>query len=177
MPGPIGYMLAIVITLGGYLAGLHWLINPPDPWRPNPKIAQSNAQKFGARKRLPAIVKSATADVASELTALTKLDAKLASVQMPTSVQTSENETARPTIQNPMQAARPVAEPAHILRREVLATKTKPINRTPVGRNTSRKLELMVLRTYERSEGRRFTRLRSLNSVRNASAFQPDHQW
>jgi len=32
----------------------------------------------------------------------------------------------------------------------------------------------MVLRTYERSDGMRFTRLLPLNSARNAMAFQPD---
>jgi len=39
----------------------------------------------------------------------------------------------------------------------------------------------MVLRTYERSDGTRFTRLLPLNSardaLRNAMAFQPDDVW
>jgi len=35
----------------------------------------------------------------------------------------------------------------------------------------------MVLRTYERSDGMRFTRLLPLNSARNAMAFQPDDPW
>jgi hypothetical protein len=35
----------------------------------------------------------------------------------------------------------------------------------------------MVLRTYERSDGKRFTRLLPLSAVRNAMAFQPDDQW
>jgi hypothetical protein len=170
-------MLAIVVTLGGYLAGLHWLINPPDPWQPNPRIAQSNARQFDAKKRMPATVKPVEANVASELVALTEPDVKSAGVETPISVQTSNNETARPPIQSAVQAARPVAEPAHIVRREVPAMKTKPMHRERVIRNTSRKLELMVLRTYERSDGKRFTRLLSLNSVRNALAFQPDDQW
>jgi hypothetical protein len=169
-------MLAIVVTLGGYLAGLHWLISPPDPWQPNPKIAQSSARQFDVKKRMPAIAKPAQANVASELVALTEPDAKSASVETPIFVQTSSNETVRPTIQRAVQAARPVAEAAHIVRREVPATKTKPIHRKRVERNTSRKLELMVLRTYERSDGKRFTRLLSMNSVRNALAFQPEGQ-
>ena len=178
MPGPIGYMLAIVVTLGGYLAGLHWLISPPDPWQPNPKIAQSNTQQFGAKKRVPAIVKPAQADVASKSAVSAEPSAISASIENPTPVQTSDDDTARPTIQRAVLAARPVAEPAHIVvRREAPATKTKPIHRKRVDRNTSRKLELMVLRTYERSDGKRFTRLLSLNSVRNTLAFQPDDQW
>ena len=35
----------------------------------------------------------------------------------------------------------------------------------------------MVLRTYERSDGKRFTRLLPLSSARNALAFQPDEPW
>jgi hypothetical protein len=67
-----------------------------------------------------------------------------------------------------------MAEPAHVVRREASATKTKPGNRRRTERNTSRKLVLMVLRTYERSDGKRFTRLLPLSSARNALAFQ---QW
>jgi hypothetical protein len=35
----------------------------------------------------------------------------------------------------------------------------------------------MVLRTYERSDGKRFTRLLPINSARSAMAFQPDDAW
>jgi len=69
----------------------------------------------------------------------------------------------------------------HVARHDVSATKTRPGNRKRVERNTSRKLELMVLRTYERSDGKRFTRLLPLNSarntLRNTMAFQPDDPW
>jgi hypothetical protein len=170
-------MLAIVVTLGGYLAGLHWLISPPDPWQPNPKIAQSNAQQFSGKKRFSSIVKPAEADVASKLTAVTEPDLQLAGVELPTSVQANVSETAQSSLQNTVQTAPPAAQPAHFVRREVSAAKTKSINRKRVARNTSRKLELMVLRTYERSDGKRFSRLLSLNSVRNVLAFQPDGQW
>lgn len=170
-------MLAIVVTLGGYLAGLHWFISPPDPWQPNPKIAQSNARQVSAKKRMPAIAKPAQASVASEPAVLAEPDAKPASVEMPIFVQASNDETTRPTIQRAVQAARLAAESAPVVRREVPATKTKPLHRKRVVRNTSRKLELMVLRTYERSDGKRFTRLLSLNSVRSALAYQPDNQW
>jgi hypothetical protein len=55
MPGPMGYTLAIVVTLGAYLAGLHWLVSPPDPWRPNARIPASTAQQFAVRKRAPLV--------------------------------------------------------------------------------------------------------------------------
>jgi hypothetical protein len=35
----------------------------------------------------------------------------------------------------------------------------------------------MVLRTYERSDGKRFTRLLPLSSARNAMAFQLGDPW
>jgi hypothetical protein len=168
-------MVAIVVTLGGYLAGLHWLVSPPDPWQSNPKTAQ--IAHHSARKRLPVVVTPVEASATPEVTTSTKPDIKLASVETSASVPTSEPGTVRPIEQNALKAVRPVAEPAHIVRREVAPTKTKPINRKRVERNASRKLELMVLRTYERSDGKRFTRLLSLNSARNALAFQPDDRW
>jgi hypothetical protein len=164
-------MVAIVVTLGGYLAGLHWLITPPDPWQSNPKTTQVAQQT--AKKRLPPVVTPMEAGATPEVTASTGPDTERASVETLASVQASE----RPTEQNAVEATRPVAEPAHIVRREVPPTKTKPINRKRVERNTSRKLELMVLRTYERSDGTRFTRLLSLNSARSVLAFQPVEQW
>lgn len=175
VPGLVGYMVAIVVTLGGYLAGLHWLVTPPDPWQSNPKTAQVAQQTV--RKRLPPVVTPVQASATPEVTASTEPDTKRASVETLASVQASEPGTVPPTEQNPVEATRPVAEPAHIVRREVPPTKTKPINRKRVERNTSRKLELMVLRTYERSDGTRFTRLLSLNSARSALAFQPVEQW
>jgi hypothetical protein len=77
----------------------------------------------------------------------------------------------------PAEATRTAVETAHVARRDLSATKARSGNRKRVERNPSRKLELMVLRTYERSDGKRFTRLLPLNSARNAMAFQPDDQW
>jgi hypothetical protein len=175
-------MLAIVVTLGGYFVGLHWLLNPPDPWQPSPKIAQSNAQ-FGAKKRLPPAVKPAESGAGSELTAAAEPDIKSASIETnpanietPASVQTSENATARPT-EHDVVGTRPIAAPAHILRHEAPAVKPKPGNRKRIERTASRKLELMVLRTYERSDGKRFTRLLPLSGARSALAFQPEDPW
>jgi hypothetical protein len=183
MPALIGYMLAIVITLGGYFAALNWLIRPPDPWQSNARIPSSTAQPFAARKR-PPVVKPAE-PASSESTA--EPDASVASIETSTPLAASENETTRPiepTIvqaQLPAEATRAADETAHAARREVSATKTRSGNRKRVERNTSRKLELMVLRTYERSDGRRFTRLLPLNSarndLRNAMAFQPNDPW
>jgi hypothetical protein len=170
-------MLAIVITLGGYLAGLHWLVSPPDPWQPNPKAAQIAQQT--ARKRLP-VVAPAEASVSPELAAPAQPDTKLASVETSeasASVQTSEPETARPTKPISVEATRPAVEPAHIVHRDVSPAKIRPSVRKRFERNTGRKLELMVLRTYERSDGKRFTRLLPINSARNAMAFAPDDAW
>jgi hypothetical protein len=185
MPALIGYMLAIVITLGGYFAALNWLIRPPDPWQSNARIPASTGQPFAARKR-PPVVKPAEA-ASSDSTAAAEPDASVASVETSTPLATSENETTRPIEPTTVQAQLPAEAPraavgiAQVARRDVPATKTRPGNRKRVERNTNRKLELMVLRTYERSDGRRFTRLLPLNSarndLRNALAFQPDDPW
>jgi hypothetical protein len=173
MLGLFGYMVAIVVTLGGYLAGLQWLVSPPDPWRSNPKTAQIAQQT--ARKKLPPVVTPAEASATPAASA--GPDIKLASVETSAAVQTSEPETVWPAKPNSVEITRPVAEPAHIIRREVSPQKTRPGNRKRVERNTSRKLELMVLRTYERSDGKRFTRLLPLSRARTAWAFQSDGQW
>jgi hypothetical protein len=162
-------MLAIVITLGGYLAGLHWLVSPPDPWQPNPKTAQIAQQ--AARKRLPPVVTPAEASVPPEVTA-PEPDITLASVATP-----EAPATARSTEPIGVEATRPAAEPALVVHRDVPAAKTRPCVRKRVERNTSRKLELMVLRTYERSDGKRFTRLLPISSARNTLAFQPVDGW
>jgi hypothetical protein len=175
MPGLIGYMLAIVITLGGYLAGLHWLVSPPDPWQPNPKAAQIAQQT--AKKRVP-VVAPAEASVPLEVTAPAEPDTKLASVETSeasASARISEPETVTKPIS--MEATRPAAEPAHVVHRDVPPARIRPSVRKRVERNTSRKLELMVLRTYERSDGKRFTRLLPIDSARSAMAFQPDDAW
>lgn len=183
MPGLIGYMLAIVITLGGYFAALNWLIRPPDPWQSSAKMPVSTTQHFSARKR-PPVVKPAEA---AESTTLAEPDTGLISVETSAPVAAAETETTRPvepTIVQahlPAEATRAAVETAHVARRDVSAAKTRPGNRKRVERNTNRKLELMVLRTYERSDGKRFTRLLPLNSarndLRNALAFQPDDPW
>jgi hypothetical protein len=188
MPGLIGYMLAIVVTLGSYLAGLNWLISPPDPWQPNSKIRASTAQQFTPRKR-PPVVKPLEAAPIPESTALSEPDTTPASVENSASVEISENETPRPIEPAIMQAprsaeappqpaaTRPAAEPVHVVRREVPETRTVSGSRKRFERSNGRKLELMVLRTYERSDGKRFTRLLPLSSARSAMAFQPDDRW
>jgi len=92
-------------------------------------------------------------------------------------VETRESERAQPTKQRMAEATRPVAEPVRFVYRELSSAKTRSSNRKRTDRNTSRKLELMVLRTYERSDGKRFTRLLPLSSARNTLAFQPDEPW
>jgi hypothetical protein len=174
-------MLAIVITLGGYFAALNWLIRPPDPWQSSAKTPASTAQHFSARKRPPVVQPAEVAN--SETTSPAEPDTRLASVETSAPLAASEHETTRPvepTIVQaslPAEATRAAVETAHAARRDVFATKNRPGNRKRVERNRSRKLELMVLRTYERSDGKRFTRLLPMNSARSAMAFQLGDQW
>jgi hypothetical protein len=170
-------MLAIVITLGGYFAALNWLIRPPDPWQSSATTPATTAKHFAARKR-PPVVKPAEAANYESMTPA-EPDTRLASVETSAPLAASENETTRPVEPNvvqahPAEATRAADETAHVARPDVSATKTRPGNRKRVERNTGRKLELMVLRTYERSDGKRFTRLLPMSSARNAMAFQPD---
>jgi hypothetical protein len=182
MPALIGYMLAIVITLGGYFAALNWLIRPPDPWQSNAKITTGTAQHVAVRKRPPAVKPAEAAE--SQPAVPAEPDTRLASVEPPAPVAAVETETARPVeptivqvVHPPAEATRSALETPQVARRDVSATKPRSGNRKRVEKNTSRKLELMVLRTYERSDGKRFTRLLPMSSARNAMAFQPDDQW
>src|SRR3954464_3056059 len=129
MPGLIGYMLAIVITLGGYFAALNWLIRPPDPWQSSAKIPASTAQHVAAKKR-PPVVKPAEAGN-SESTTAAEPDTKLASVETSAPAAANETETRRPVeatiVQaHPPEAIRAAVETAHAPRRDTSATKTRP---------------------------------------------------
>src|ERR1700733_13292173 len=133
MPALIGYMLAIVITLGGYFAALNWLIRPPDPWQSNARIPASTGQPFAARKR-PPVVKPAGA-ASSDSTAPAEPDARLASVETSAPPVASENEAARPIdptvvqAKLPAEAIRAAVETAQVARHDASAAKTRPGNR------------------------------------------------
>jgi hypothetical protein len=178
MPALIGYMLAIVVTLGGYFVGLQWLISPADPWQANTKMQTASSHAVAARKRAPVIkpveaepgLKEAAINIAAAeppaavpVTAAAAFPAEPAAAPLPpkhpaVTSRAEENLSAR------AEAARPE------LRRE---TRRKPVHRKLASANSGRKLQLMVLRTYEGPDGRRFSRLLSLNEARNAMAFQP----
>jgi type IV secretory pathway VirB10-like protein len=174
-------MFAIVITLGGYFAALNWLVRPPDPWQSSAGITTGTAQHVAARKRPPAVKPAEAAESPPTLPA--EPDRRLASVEPPATVAAVEHETAPSAgpavalVPRPAETTRAVVETAHATRRDLSATKTRAGKRKRVARNTSRKLELMVLRTYERSDGKRFTRLLPMSSARNAMAFQLDDPW
>jgi hypothetical protein len=174
-------MFAIVITLGGYFAALNWLVRPPDPWQSSAKITTGTAQHVAARKQPPAVKPAEAAE--AQPTVPAEPDTRLASVESPVAVAALENETSPPTgpavapAHRRSETTRAAVETAHAARHEVSAPKTRPGSRKRVERNTSRKLELMVLRTYERSDGTRFTRLLPLSAARNAMAFQLDDPW
>lgn len=181
MPALIGYMLAIVVTLGGYFAGLHWLISPPDPWQASAKTQTSSAHAVAARKRTP----PKPAEVASvERDTLKDPEIRLATTEAPPAV-AAASEAAPPAEPaalppSPKQSASPRAEEKPAVRTEAARpeprreAKPKPVQRKLADRSSGRKLQLMVLRTYQRPDGTRFSRLLSMSEARSAMAFQSE---
>src|SRR4051812_5584302 len=169
MAGLLGYMLAIVITLGGYLAGLHWLVSPSDPWQANPKLAQSSAQS--AKKRVvppkPAEAAVAEAPAAAEplvspaplapskpvMEARAEAPPKLPSVE-PAAL-AEHVKPQRPVVQDAVRSERHATSSPQA-RRDPPAVRHKASPRTRLAeRSEGRRLQLMVLRTYEGPDGRR----------------------
>src|ERR1041385_1423139 len=183
MPALIGYMLAIVVTLGGYFAGLHWLISPPDPWQANARMQTGSAHP-PVKKKTPA--KLVEAAVGVEPVTPKEPEVKVSTAAMPPPVEMTASERAMPV--EPAVTPRPLTQPAAPLRAEVKLsaraeatrpeprreTKARPIHRKLAERSSGRKLQLMVLRTYERSDGTRFSRLLPLSEARSVMAFQPE---
>lgn len=184
MPALIGYMLAIVVTLGGYFAGLHWLISPPDPWQANARMQTSSAHPAVKRKAPPKPVEAAVVEPAAPKEAEVKVTT--AAAAMPSAVGMTASEPASP-VESAI-APRPAPQPAAPLRAEEKLsaraeatrpeprreTRPKPVHRKLAERSSGRKLQLMVLRTYERSDGTRFSRLLPLSEARSVMAFQPE---
>jgi len=179
-------MLAIVVTLGGYFAGLQWLISPPDPWQASARLQTTGANSAAARKRPQ--VKQAEVAVAAETVAPKSADVITAKAETPAAAAMTASEP-EPPVQSavapgppPQAAAAPRAEqkPAALARAELTRpeprreAKSKPVHRKLAERSAGRKLQLMVLRTYEGPDGRRFSRLLSLSEARSAMAFQPE---
>lgn len=187
MPALIGYMIAIVVTLGGYFAGLHWLVSPPDPWQANPKMSQSHATP--AKKRVAVKPAEPAADAEAPVSSPeTKAPEAALAMVAPAPVQAAPLPVADKHIENAMarQTERAVAAPAraaeaaptaHSARRETPKVKPAVHKRVAVARSSERRLEMMVLRTYERPDGSRFTRLLPMSSARNAMALQLDEGW
>jgi len=183
MPALIGYMLAIVVTLGGYFAGLHWLISPPDPWQASARTQASSAHTVAARKRAP----PKPAEIAPSVEHDTSKDAeiKLATTEAPPAIAAATSGTTSPIepavlSPPPKQSAPSRAEEKPPARTEAARpeprreTKPKPLHRKLADRSPGRKLQLMVLRTYERPDGTRFSRLLSVSEARSAMAFQSE---
>ena len=182
MPALIGYMLAIVVTLGGYFAGLHWLISPPDPWQANARMTTGSVHPAVKKKTPAKLVEPA---VGVEPVTPTEPEVKVATAAMPP-VEMIASERASPV--EPAVAPRPLPQPAAPLRAEERLsaraeatrpeprreTKARPVHRKLAERSAGRKLQLMVLRTYERSDGTRFSRLLPLSEARSVMAFQPE---
>jgi len=175
-------MLAIVVTLGGYFAGLHWLISPPDPWQANASMQTTGSAHPAAKKRSPARPVEAAAVI--EAAAAAEPDIKVATAEQPAAVAKTATEPASPV--EPAIAPRAASHPAVSSRAEEKPAalsqatrpeprreaKVKPVHRKLADRSSGRKLQLMVLRTYERSDGTRFSRLLPLSEARSVMAFQ-----
>jgi len=180
-------MLAIVVTLGGYFAGLHWLVSPPDPWQANPKMAQSHATP--AKKRVAAVKPVEPAEAEAPVASTqTKAPETALAVEAPAAVEPAMLPAADKRIENAMarQTERPAAAPArpaqsartaHTAHSDASKTRTPVHKRVALARNSERRLEMMVLRTYERPDGTRFTRLLPMSSARSAMALQLDDDW
>jgi len=177
-------MLAIVITLGGYLAGLHWLVSPSDPWQANPKLAQSSAQ--AAKKRVvppkPVEAAAAEASVAPEplapskpvMEARAEAPAKRASVEPASLAEPVKPE--KPAVQEAVHSERHHASSSQARRDPPAARPKASPRRRLAERSEGRRLQLMVLRTYEGPDGRRFSRLLPLSSARQTFALR-DFDW
>src|SRR3954447_12966742 len=100
MPALIGYMVAIVVTLGGYFAGLHWLVSPPDPWQANSKISQSHATP--AKKRVAAVKPAENVPEAETPVSLTETKAPEAPVAAPAPVEAAPLPVADKRMENAM---------------------------------------------------------------------------
>jgi hypothetical protein len=179
MPALMGYMLAIVLMLSGYFAGLQWLITPADPWQPNPKLSQSTVQQAGKKRSrpttqiLPQTAQAITSPMESRMSSL--ISNAVASEELSKPLPVSTNELAHMQITDPplVEAARSAGTPD--IAPNALTPKAKSRKHKRPSR-TTRKPVVMVLRTYERSDGQRFTRLLPI-STRNAYAFQPSNAW
>jgi len=192
-------MLAIVVTLGGYFAGLHWLISPPDPWQANARMQTTGSAHATAKKRSPAKpveaavnIEPATAKQSEIQNAIVEIPPPVAMTSsapvepaaMPraTSQSTAPSQATASSRSEEKPVARaeekpvPRAEPARPEpRREAREAKPRPAQRKLAERSSSgRKLQLMVLRTYERADGTRFSRLLPLREARSVMAFQPE---
>src|SRR5206468_6313338 len=167
---------------GGYFAGLHWLISPPDPWQASASTQSSSIHEAGARKRAPA---QKPAELArAERETLKAPEVELAATETPAAAVTTSG-PASPTepavvLPSPKQSTPRRAEENPPARTEAARSeprreiKPKSLHRQLADRSSRRKLQLMVLRTYERADGTRFSRLLSVSEARSAMAFQPE---
>jgi hypothetical protein len=175
-------MLAIVVTLGGYFAGLQWLISPPDPWQANARMQTSSAHPAVKKKTPAKLVEAAAVEPAAPK----EPEIQVTTAAMPPAVEIMASEPAPPV--EPAKALRPLPQPAAPARAEERLstraeatrpeprreTKARPVHRKLAERSSGRKLQLMVLRTYERSDGTRFSRLLPLREARSVIALQPE---
>ena len=164
MPALIGYMVVVVVMLGGYLTGLHWLVSPPDVWQPH-----SQAQLVV--KKRPHVPPVPSGPAYQPVTVAAPAVAVEAPAEPPAAVQQAAvlpvvAEKEKPAAVVQLAKLTPSSEPANSER----ATPTpRSALRNRAEKKPARRPVLMVLRTYERSDGTRFSRLLPMGVARQAS--------
>jgi len=189
MPAFLGYMVAIVVTLGGYMVGLHWLLTPPDPFMPDPRsqhLATSHVKhETGKPKiRLTAVAPAAAAaesppvppspSIASANDTTASAEANPSPADPPASegARSEKDELSPPPVSTAPTSTAALTPPAagSVPRAEAQRLGEAPSashpgrnqeNRAPARKRLAegRQLQLMILRTYQSADGRRFTRL------------------
>ena len=212
MPALLGYMVAIVVTLGGYMVGLHWLLTPPDPFMPDPRsqrLATSHVKhETGKPKiRLTAVAPAAAAaesppappspSLASANDSTASAEAKPSPEDPPAaeSARSEKHELSPPPANTtPPTSTAALTPPAagNVPRAEAQRLGEAPSasrpgrnqeNRAPARKRLAegRQLQVMILRTYQSADGRRFTRLIPLreaagNRTTRQIAFAPEFE-
>jgi hypothetical protein len=163
MPALFGYMLVIVVMLGGYLTGLHWLVSPPGVWQAQPQLP---AKKRAHTPTVQAGPAYQTVTVMAPAKVVEAPAAAPAIAQQASPLPETE-EKERPSAPVVLARLTPASEPANVQR--AAASIARPAMRIRVGKKPARRPILMVLRTYERSDGTRFSRLLPMGVARQAS--------
>lgn len=163
MPALLGYMLVIVVMLGGYLTGLHWLVSPPDVWQPQPQLTAKKRAHAPTVLAGPAY-EAAIVTVPAKVVEAPAAAPAIAQQATPLPETVEKEKPSAPVLLARLTTA---SEPANVER--TAPSIARPAMRVRVGKKPAHRPILMVLRTYERSDGTRFSRLLPVGVARQAS--------